>query len=67
MGEPCRMAFVDSSMFGIPFKGYDYYQNRIGSQPLTKNPQQVWQTLKNFDYPAVNGIISRHCGFFFFI
>ena len=20
-------------------------------QPLTKDPQQVWQTLKNFDYP----------------
>ena len=24
------MAFVDSSMFGIPFEGYDYYQNGTG-------------------------------------
>lgn len=30
VGEPCRMAFVDSSMFGIPFEGYDYYQNGTG-------------------------------------
>ncbi|KAG4083035.1 hypothetical protein H8356DRAFT_1751383 [Neocallimastix lanati (nom. inval.)] len=28
--EPCRMAFIDSSMFGIPFEGYDYYENGIG-------------------------------------
>ena len=30
VGEPCRMAFVDSNMFGIPFEGYDYYQNGTG-------------------------------------
>lgn len=30
VNEPCRMAFIDSSMFGIPFEGYDYYQNGIG-------------------------------------
>ena len=28
--DPCRMALIDSSMFGIPFEGYDYYQNGIG-------------------------------------
>lgn len=28
--EPCRMAIIDSSMFGIPFEGYDYYQNGTG-------------------------------------
>lgn len=28
--EPCRMALIDSSMFGIPFEGYDYYQNGAG-------------------------------------
>lgn len=28
--EPCRMALIDSSMFGIPFEGYDYYQNGTG-------------------------------------
>lgn len=28
--EPSRMAFIDSSMFGIPFEGYDYYQNGTG-------------------------------------
>lgn len=27
---PCRMALIDSSMFGIPFEGYDYYQNGTG-------------------------------------
>lgn len=28
--EPSRMAFIDSSMFGIPFEGYDYYQDGVG-------------------------------------
>lgn len=28
--EPCRMAFIDSRMFGIPFEGYDYYQDGAG-------------------------------------
>ena len=30
VNEPCRMALIDSSMFGIPFEGYDYYQNGSG-------------------------------------
>ncbi len=30
VSEPCRMALIDSSMFGIPFEGYDYYQNGKG-------------------------------------
>lgn len=30
INEPCRMAYIDSSMFGIPFEGYDYYQNGKG-------------------------------------
>lgn len=30
INEPCRMALIDSSMFGIPFEGYDYYQNGTG-------------------------------------
>lgn len=30
INEPCRMALIDSSLFGIPFEGYDYYQNGIG-------------------------------------
>lgn len=30
ISEPCRMALIDSSMFGIPFEGYDYYQNGMG-------------------------------------
>ena len=30
INEPCRLALIDSSMFGIPFEGYDYYQNGIG-------------------------------------
>lgn len=28
--KPCRLARIDSSMFGIPFEGYDSYQNGIG-------------------------------------
>ncbi len=28
--EPCRMAFDDASMFGVPFQGYDYYENGKG-------------------------------------
>lgn len=30
VAAPCRMALIDSSMFGVPFEGYDYYQNGIG-------------------------------------
>ena len=30
INKPCRMALIDSSMFGIPFEGYDYYQNGTG-------------------------------------
>lgn len=30
VNEPCRMALIDSSMFGITFEGYDYYQNGTG-------------------------------------
>lgn len=30
VNEPCRMALIDSSLFGIPFEGYDYYRNGIG-------------------------------------
>lgn len=30
INEPCRMALIDSSMFGIPFEGYDYYQKGMG-------------------------------------
>ena len=30
VAKPCRMALIDSSMFGVPFQGYDYYQNGIG-------------------------------------
>lgn len=28
--EPSRLALIDSAMFGIPFEGYDYYQNGTG-------------------------------------
>lgn len=28
--SPCRMALIDSKMFGVPFEGYDYYQNGRG-------------------------------------
>lgn len=30
INELCRMALIDSSVFGIPFEGYDYYQNGTG-------------------------------------
>ena len=30
VSEPCRMALISSSMFGVPFEGCDYYQNGIG-------------------------------------
>lgn len=30
INEPCRMALIESSMFGIPFEGYDYYKNGTG-------------------------------------
>ena len=28
--KPSRMALINSSLFGIPFEGYDYYQNATG-------------------------------------
>lgn len=30
VSEPCRMALIDSSMFGVPFEGCDYYRNGVG-------------------------------------
>lgn len=30
VNEPCRLALIDSRMFGIPFEGYDYYKNGTG-------------------------------------
>ena len=30
INEPCRMAVIDSSMFAIPFEGYDYNKNGTG-------------------------------------
>ena len=30
VSKPCRMALIDSSMFGVPFQGYDYYENGKG-------------------------------------
>lgn len=30
VNEPSRMALIDSSLFKIPFEGYDYYQNGKG-------------------------------------
>lgn len=31
VSKPIRIAFIDSSMFGIPFQGFDSYQNGVGS------------------------------------
>ncbi|MBO7450211.1 MAG: hypothetical protein J6U54_07545 [Clostridiales bacterium] len=30
VNEPCRIAFIDTSMFGVPFHGYDYYKDGVG-------------------------------------
>lgn len=30
VNEPNRLALIDSSMFGVPFEGYDYYKNGKG-------------------------------------
>lgn len=50
INEPCRMALIDSSMFGIPFEGYDYYQNGTGGMKgviakaitLSTRQVQIW-------------------------
>lgn len=49
--EPCRMALIDSSMFGIPFEGYDYYQNGIGGMKgvIAKGITLFHQTGKDMD------------------
>lgn len=28
--EPARLALVESSLYGVPFQGYDYYQDGVG-------------------------------------
>lgn len=30
VSAPCRMALIDSGMFGTPFEGYDYYRDGTG-------------------------------------
>ena len=49
--EPCRIALIDSSMFGIPFEGYDYYQNGIGGMKgvIAKSITLFNQTGKDMD------------------
>lgn len=36
-------------------------------QTLTKDPQQVWQTLKNFDYPKNSRSVNINCLFYLLI
>ena len=37
VNEPARAAFIDSSMFGIPFQGYDYYTDCIKHKRFLQN------------------------------
>ena len=34
VSTPCRMAFIDSSMFGVPFEGYDSYLDGKGGMKV---------------------------------
>ncbi len=49
--EPCRMALIDSCMFGIPFEGYDYYTNGSGGMKgvIAKNITLFHQTGVDMD------------------
>jgi len=49
--EPCRMAFIDSSLFCIPFEGYDYYQDGVGGM---KGVIAKFITLFNQTGPEMN-------------
>lgn len=51
VSEPCRMALISSSMFGVPFEGYDYYQNGIGGMKgvIAKGITLFDQTGSNMD------------------
>lgn len=54
INEPCRMALIDSSMFGIPFEGYDYYQNGTGGMKGV-----IAKAITLFDQTGVN--IDKAC------
>ena len=63
VSEPCRMALISSSMFGVPFEGYDYYQNGVGGMKgvIAKGITLFHQTGEEMDkasYPirAVEGM-----------
>lgn len=49
--EPCRIALIDSSMFGVPFEGYDYYKNGTGGMKgvIAKSITLFDQTGKDMD------------------
>lgn len=49
--EPCRIALIDSSMFGIPFEGYDYYRDGRGGMKgvIAKSITLFDQTGKDMD------------------
>lgn len=51
VAQPSRMALIDSSMFGIPFEGYDYYENGIGGMKgvIAKSITLFDQTGKDMD------------------
>ena len=59
--QPSRMAFIDSSMFGIPFEGYDYYQNGTGGMKgvLAKSVTLFDQTGEDMDKACLATYLSE--------
>ena len=60
--EPCRIALIDSSMFGIPFEGYDYYQNGIGGMKgvIAKSITLFNQTGKDMDKACLATFLAEN-------
>lgn len=61
VNKPCRMAFIDSSIYGIPFQGYDFYQDGKGGMKgvIAKAITLFNQTGKDMDKACLATFLSE--------
>lgn len=59
--EPCRMALIDSSMFGVPFEGYDYFSDGKGGMKgvLAKSICLFNQTGQEMDQACLSTFLAE--------
>ncbi len=57
VSKQSRLAMLESSMFGIPFQGYDYYSDSKGGINQPTNFKAIWN-YQDGDFVYFDGTIS---------